>query len=382
MNRVALKMLVGDKLKYISLVAGLAFAAFLIVQQASIFTGFAGQMGAWVRDTSVADLWVMDSQVDFVDDFKPVPTDRLQRIRGIDGVEWAVPLYKDYLNVQLPDGTQVKCRLVGLDDATLMGGPPTMVQGQLADLRADRTVFINVAQAGTTLKQKLAGGKPLKVGDRIAINDNEAIVGGTYSATHEFFWDPVIYTTYSRALQWAPRQRKLLTFILVKARPGVSTSQLASMIKSTTGLSAYTSAEFDRKTTIDLLGRTGILINFGITIVLGFVIGVLISGQTFYMFVVDNLRLFATLKAMGAANWVIARMVFLQTVFVGLIGFGVGLGGACLSGIGFSRIGLAFNMPWQVPAASVVAIMGCCLFAAALGLVRVLRLEPAIVFKG
>ncbi len=242
MNFVALKMLMGDRLKYISLVAGLAFAAFLIVQQASIFTGFSLQMGAWVRDTNVADLWVMDEQVNFVDDFKPVPEDRLQRVRGIDGVEWAVPMYKDYLPVQLPDGSMVKCRVIGLDDATLLGGPPKMVSGNLSDLRQDRAVFINFAQAGTTLKQTRAGDKPIAVGDRLSINDNEAIITGTYSSTKEFFWDPVIYTTYSRALSWAPRQRKLLTFVLVKAQAGVDLNQLKNRIKETTGLSAYTTA--------------------------------------------------------------------------------------------------------------------------------------------
>jgi putative ABC transport system permease protein len=183
-------------------------------------------------------------------------------------------------------------------------------------------------------------------------------------------------------LAWAPPERKLLNFILVKAKPSADLAALRDQIKRTTGLSAYTNREFDVKTTQDLLSRTGILVNFGITIVLGFVIGVLIAGQTFYMFILDNLRLFGALKAMGASNGSIVRMIFVQTVTVGLIGFGVGLGAACLGGIAFSKVGLAFQMPWQVPAASVVAIMTCCLLAAGLSLVRVLRLEPAVVFKG
>ncbi len=197
MNWVALKMLTGDKLKYISLIAGLAFAALLIVQQASIFTGFALQMGAWIRDASAADLWVMDDQVLFVDDYKPVLEGRLQRIRGIDGVEWAMPMYKAYLPVQLPDGTLVQCRVVGLDDASLIGGPREMVSGKLVDLRQDRGIFINIDQASTSLKASRSDGRALGVGDRVSINDNEAIVVGTYKATKEFFWDPVIYTTYS-----------------------------------------------------------------------------------------------------------------------------------------------------------------------------------------
>src|SRR5215468_9254496 len=171
MNLVALKMLVGDRLKYLSLVAGLAFAAFLIVQQASIFTGFSLQMGAWIRDTAVADLWVMDDQVNFVDDYKPIPDERLQRVRGVDGVEWALPMFKSYLPVQLPDGTRIQCRVIGLDDASLTGGPPVMVQGRLEDLRRDRGVFINIDHARTTLAQVRSGKTPLKVGDWISVND-------------------------------------------------------------------------------------------------------------------------------------------------------------------------------------------------------------------
>jgi putative ABC transport system permease protein len=381
MNLIALKMLVGDKLKYLSLVAGLAFAALLITQQASIFTGFTLQMGAWIRDTAAADLWVMDDQVNFVDDYKPIPDTRLQRVRGIDGVEWAVPMFKSYLQVQLPDGTRVACRVVGLDDASLVGGPPEMVQGELADLRRDRAVLINIDQAKSTLSQNRIGGVPLKVGDRLAINDNDAIVVGTYRATREFFWDPVIYTTYSRALSWAPRQRRLLQYILVRARPGADLKSLAARITSETGLLALTNREFEWRTTSDLMNRTGILINFGITILLGLVIGILISGQTFYMFVLDNLKYFAALKAMGTSGWTLTRMLFLQTVTVGLIGYGIGLGAACISGVAFSRIGLAFSMPWQVPVAGALGIVGCCTIAAMLALRRVLRLEPAMVFK-
>jgi putative ABC transport system permease protein len=382
MNLIALKMLTGDKLKYISLVAGLAFAALLIVQQASIFTGFALRMGAWIRDTSVGDLWVMDDQMNFADDYKPVLEDRLQRIRGIDGVQWAVPMYKAHLPVQLSDGSTIECRIIGLDDASLAGGPTAMVQGKLIDLRQDRGIFINVDQAASSLKAARSDNRALKVGDRVAINDNEAIVVGTYKATREFFWDPVIYTTYSRALFWAPRTRKLLTYVLVKARPDADLVQLASRIRRTTGLAAYSNDELDRKTTLDLLGRTGILINFGITIALGFVIGVLISGQTFYMFVLDNLKYFAALKAMGVSNFVICRMVFLQSTVAGLIGYGIGLGCACVSGMLFSKIGLAFQMPWQIPVGSMVAILFCCFLAAGLSLISVLRLEPAVVFKG
>jgi putative ABC transport system permease protein len=380
-NFVALKMLMGDKLKYIALVAGISFAALLITQQASIFNGFALQIGAWIRDTAVADLWVMDDQVEFENDFKPMSDTALQRVRGIDGVKWAVPMYKNYLRVRLPDGTMVLSRVVGLDDATLAGGPPEITSGQLSDLRADRAVFINEAQAKDTLRLKRGESRPLRVGDRISINDNDAIVAGTYRASREFFWDPVIYTTYSRAVAWAPKMRRVLMYVLVKVQDGADIQAVQQRIREKTGLAVLTNREFDKQSTRELLSRTGILINFGITIILGFVIGLLVAGQTFYTFVLDNLKLFGTLKAMGASNGTVMRMMCIQVVLVGLIGYGIGLGAASLTGMSFHKAGLAFHMDWQIPVVGGIAVLACCLVAGVLGMVRVVRLEPAIVFK-
>jgi putative ABC transport system permease protein len=303
-------------------------------------------------------------------------------VRGIDGVKWAVPMYKNYLRVRLPDGTVVLSRVIGLDDATLAGGPPKFTSGTLEDLRADRAVFISEDQAQDTLRLRRGEDRPLRVGDRISINDHDAVVAGTYKASREFFWDPVIYTTYTRAIAWAPQQRRVLMYVLVKAADGVDVSTLAARIKEQTGLEALTNQQFDKRSTAELLDRTGILINFGITIVLGFVIGLLVAGQTFYTFVLDNLKLFGTLKAMGASNWTVVKMMSLQVVVVGLVGYGIGLGAAAAAGWGMSGIGLAFHMDWQIPIVGGIAVLFCCMVAGMIGMIRVVRLEPAIVFKG
>jgi putative ABC transport system permease protein len=305
----------------------------------------------------------------------------LQRVRGVEGVAWAVPMYKAYLRVRLPDGTLVQSRIIGLDDATLTGGPPEITHGELGDLRKDRAVLVHEDQARTTLKLRRGEDRPLRIGDRISVNDHDAIVAGFYKANREFFWDPVLYTTYTRALGWAPKERKLLSYVLVKLAPGAKAADVMARINNMPGLKAMTNAQFDEVSTTELMTRTGILINFGITIVLGFVIGLLVAGQTFYTFVLDNLRLFGALKAMGASNPTIMRMMCLQVVTVGSIGYGVGLGAASGAGLLFAKGGLAFNMSWQIPVVGGVAVLCCCLVAGVLGMVKVIRLEPAIVFK-
>jgi putative ABC transport system permease protein len=134
MNFVALRMLMGDRAKYIGIIIGLTFASLLITQQASVFVGIMTRTFAAITDLGQADVWVMDPKVQFVDDIKPLSDTKLFRVRGVEGVEWAVPLYKGLLKARLESGNFQTCNVLGLDDATLVGGPPEMVEGRLEDL--------------------------------------------------------------------------------------------------------------------------------------------------------------------------------------------------------------------------------------------------------
>ena len=127
---------------------------------------------------------------------------------------------------------------------------------------------------------------------------------------------------------------------------------------------------------------TGIPINFGIAVALGFIVGTAIAGQTFYNFTLDNLRHFGALKAMGASNKMLLRMILLQAMIVGLIGYGLGVGLAALFGWASKNSELAFRLPWQLLAISATAVTVICIFSALVSIMKVVKLEPAIVFKG
>src|SRR3954471_3649488 len=134
MNLIALKMLVGDRAKYFGIIMGLTFASLLITQQAAIFVGLMTRTFGAITDLRLPDIWVMDSKVQFIDDIKPLQDTQLLRVRGVEGVEWAVPLYKGLLKARLESGEFQTCNVLGLDDATLIGGPPAVTHGTLADL--------------------------------------------------------------------------------------------------------------------------------------------------------------------------------------------------------------------------------------------------------
>lgn len=386
MIRVALKMLVGDRAKYLGIIVGLTFASLLMTQQASIFIGLMTRTFGFITDTSLPDIWVMDPKVQFIDDIKPLQDTQLLRVRGIEGVEWAVPLYKGLLKARLDNGNFQTCNVIGLDDSTLIGGPPEMVEGRLEDLRRADSVIVDEVGAATRLaKPPSAPGMPptpLKIGDTLELNDYRAVVVGICRVSRTFQSQPVLYTTYSRATTFAPRERKLLSFILVKADAGADPKELCERIRRTTGLAAYTADDFKTITYQYFIKYTGIPINFGIAVTLGFVVGAAIAGQMFYSFTLDNLKHFGTLKAMGAGNSLLLGMIIVQSILVGVVGYGLGIGVASLVPILSSGSQLAFRMTWHIPAAVGAAIVVICVLSSILSIFKVFRLEPAIVFKG
>jgi putative ABC transport system permease protein len=385
MNFIALKMLLGDRAKYLGIIMGLTFASLLITQQSAIFVGLMARTFGPITDLGLPDVWVMDPKVQFIDDIKPLQDTVLTRIRGVEGVAWAVPLYKGLLKARLPDGTFQTCNVLGLDDATLVGGPPRMIEGRIEDLRRTDAVIVDEAGAAGKLSRPPdhPGGprRPLRVGDTLELNDHRAYVVGLCTVSRTFQSQPVVYTTYSRATLFAPRERKLLSFVLVKAREGGDHQELCDRITQTTGLAAWTKQDFEKLTVRYFMKYTGIPINFGIAVLLGFVIGTAIAGQTFYNFTLDNLRHFGALKAMGSSNAQLLGMILLQSLVVGLIGYGLGVGGAALFGRLTRNTEVAFRLPAPLLAITAGAITSICLFAAFLSIRKVMRLEPAIVFK-
>lgn len=378
MYYIALKMLFGDRTRYCILVSALAFCSLLMNQQSSVFTGLMLWTTAVIRNTH-APIWVMDPKVEQVNESKPMRDTDISRIRSITGVEWAVPFYVSNQQVRLSDGNFKTVQLFGLDSATLIGAPPKIVEGSLSYLRQARAVFIDQVGIEKFNENSLV---PLKVGDTFELNDNEARIVGVVDAARSFFGYPQIFTTYERAIELAPKIRKNLSFILVKAHSSVDEQVLVHRIEETTGLKALTEDQFFWSTIWWFVRNTGIPISFGTTIILGFLVGVGIAGQTFYSFINENLKNLGALKAMGASNQLLYRMVILQALVVGLLGYGIGLGLASLFGyISLKNGQPPFFMPLAIPLFTLFMVILICIFSALLSIRRISKLETAEVFR-
>jgi putative ABC transport system permease protein len=389
MNWVALRMLTGDKTKYLGIVFGVSFAALLMGQQMAIFCGLMRNTTSQIRDLEGADIWVMDKSVQFVDDVKPMNENKLSRVRGVDGVAWAVKLYKGLGRAKLSDGNYQQVILLGLDydnkDALgrVVGQPrpERIVVGDWEELSRPDTVFMDVFGWSYIFGIDT----PFERGKTLEVNNKRAEIVGLVKCNPTFQTFPILYTQYKTALNYVPPEPKQLSFILAKAQDGVPHEQVCQAIEARTGLVAKTNDQFFWMTIGYYMERTGIPINFGITVMLGFVVGCAIAGQTFYLFTIENLKQFGSLKAMGVSNRRLIGMILLQALVVGVIGYGIGIGGAAGFGVVFEEFVKgtppAFYFGWQIPLITAVAVAGIITAAALISMKRVLFLEAGVVFR-
>ena len=379
MWQIAIKMLLGDRAKYLGLVFGVTFATLLMAQQVSIFIGLMARTSSAINAVSEADIWVMDSRVRYIEEVEPLRDIELINVRSVPGVKWAVPFYKGLQIVRMPDGLTQQMQVIGVDNVSLVGSCPKMVLGDPLSLKKPQTAMIDKNGFSFTWP-----GEPLKIGKYIELNDHRLKINAICDAPATFLTFPVLYVSYNTAMEIIPPGRNRMSFVLVKTETGVGLQEVKKRINEKTGLQALTKNEFEWRSIRYYLERTGIPINFGITISLGVIIGAAITAQTFYIFVVENLKQFAALKAVGVTNGQLLRMVLIQAGIVGATGYGLGIG---LTAMFFKIMAdkpalKGFYLLWQVMGGTAVIITIIILFSILFSLLKVFKLDPAIVFRG
>ncbi len=378
MNFVALRMLTGDRAKYLGLIFAIAFSTFLLENQTSIFAGIMKRTGNQITDVTDADVWVMDPATKYFEETKPLKDTDLLRVRGVSGVDYAVRLFKGQPVARTPSGKFSAAVVLGLDDATLIGAPRKMVMGSWERLREPQSVVID--KAGYLL---LFPNEPLELERTLEMNDNLVRIVGISDAAASFASFPIIHARYTEAVNFLGRERSQLAFVLARPVAGVTAEELTRRINETTGLKARTTEEFRWDCIHYYLENTGIPVNFGITIAIAIIVGLVVSGQTFYLFTVENLKQFGALKAIGVTNWRLVGMILLQALTVGFIGYAFGTG---MAAVFFEVFGLQIAtrgiiLMWQNAVGVGVLMFLVVIGASLLSIRRVLVLEPAAVFR-
>lgn len=373
--RIAYKLLVNDKGKFAALLVGITFAVFLMVMMTSMFSGILHRSSATVLNVG-AKIWVMDPAVNTPANSIPMPDYVLDAVRSIEGVKYAVPLYSGGALVKLRSGVYQYVTVLGIDDSSLYGRPE-LIEGKIEDIYAENA-FVAVKDAEF---HKLENPR---VGTEFELNDHRGvIVGIARVATSGLFGVPTLYTTYHRALQYIPSTRFTTAFILVEPKNNGALQHIKERVKAL-GYEALTKDEFIQKTSTFYKYKTGLGMNVLIMTVISFIVGLSISGQTFYTFILENLEKFGALKAIGAKGRELVFMILFQATFTSLTGYGLGIGLASLlitvarlrlpsyaARIAYSSLGFAFVM------VLIIAAISCYI-----GVRKVLRIEPFDIFRG
>lgn len=380
MISLAIKMLIGNKAAFIGVVFGIFLATLLISQQSAIFLGLVSRSYRFITDIPAPDIWVIDPATETEDKIRPIPDGYLDLVRSTPDVQWAVPFSLMMLPLVTQSGIFQTCQLYGIDDATLIGAPVDMLQGNIMDLRREGTVIIDVYSATDTLAKTAADGTkiPLRIGDYLEINGHHANVVGICKITRGFYPQPILFTTYNQMAYFSPGVPNRLSFIGVKALPHVNLENLCKRITAHTNLNAFTKQQFKMRIVNSFL-RTGILINFGLSVALGFILGFSIAGQIFYLMTLENLAYYALIKALGGTHKMILKMIIAQACVVGVIGFSLGIGATLLWGEAIENTTLAFLFPWQLLLLTGLIVLIICACTAALSIRKVFKTDPKML---
>ncbi len=372
---IAYKLLVNDKGKFAALLVGITFSVFLMIQQTSMFAGMMRKASATVTNTG-SKMWVLDRAVNNVASAIPMPDFMLDACRSMKGVKFAVPLYSGVGLARLQDGTYQAATVLGLDDTSLFGRPE-LIEGKIEDIFAENGFVVVKDEEYGKLESP-------KLGTTFEINDNRGVIVGIAKVPASgLFGIPTLYTTFSRAIQYIPSLRYTTCFVLVEpadaaAIPGIK-SEVAKL-----GYEALTEDEFIDKITKFYMFHTGMGTNLLIMTVISFIVGLSISGQTFYSFVLENLDRFGALKAIGAKGRELVYMLLFQAGITALAGYGLGVG-LCAVLIGLAKLRLP-DYASVITYWNLILAFGMVLVIASISsyiaIRRVLRIDPFDIFRG
>jgi putative ABC transport system permease protein len=373
--RIGYKLLVNDKTKFSALLIGITFAVFLMMQMTAMFAGILNRAYSTVTNIGAA-MWIMDPAVNTATSSIPMPDYLLDAVRSMDGVSFAVPLFIGGAQVKLASGAYQGVNVVGLDDASLFGRPETE-EGNIRDIYADNSFLVVKDAEFSKLENP-------KIGTVFELNDHRGvIVGIARVAANGLNGVPTLYTTYSRAIEYIPTTRFTISYVLVQPKNEAAVAGIKAQV-SKLGYVALTKGEFNHRITDFYTYKTGIGTNILLMTVISFIVGLSISGQTFYTFILENMEKFGALKAIGAKGRELVYMILFMAAFTALTGYGLGIGLVTLmisiarlrmpnyaAIITFGNLGMAFGM--------VILIAG---ISSYIGVRKVLKIEPFDIFRG
>jgi len=352
--------------------AGVVFAVVLSNQQIGTFLGLLYKNTMFI-DNAAADVWIVPPSTRQFQAGQAMSDSVLMHARVTPGVAWAEPLLFGGGSIQRPDGGTQQVSLVGTRLPRLAGGPWNVVAGNADALRQPDTLLFEDAE-----REKLGG---LNLGSVRELNGRRVQVGGfTWGLLP--FGPSYAFADFDLARELLKVDSDRVHFVLVGVAPGADTDSVVADLQSRVPeASVLTRGQFRTSTIHYILTSTAIGVTFGSSALFGLIVGFTVVSLMMFSSVLDNLREFGTLKAMGATTWDLAKLLLVQAIGYALAGTLAGLALVTLLSNAMRSPQLALVLPPALMAGTTVMMVLLCTAASTAALFRLRKLEPAMVFR-
>lgn len=364
-----------DRIRFAVTLAGIVFALVLIIIQFGLFLGFTTTTSNNI-DHSKADLWIVFHGVGYFDTGRMFSERKYYQVLGTPGVRQAEKYIQNFAYWKKPEGGVENVQVIGFHPGSGLGEPWNIVQGNVLDVKLEDGVIVD-----DLYKEKLG---VQKIGDGVEIGDHRARVVGFTHGIRSFTTSPFVYTFFKNALNYTrPESREdQLAYILIKTAPGFAPAEVQNNLRSRlTDVDIYTSAQFSRRTRFYWMFTTGAGLAVLTAALMGLIVGIAVVAQTIYAATMDHIREYGTLKAMGATNRYLYRVLIEQAVWSAVLGYAFAMIVAHFIVQGSEKAGALILMPLSMKIGMLFLASFMCIAAALVSINKVTRLDPAMVFK-
>ena len=373
MPPLAQRNLFHDKVRLTVTLTGIVFSVVLIVVQLGLFIGFTTATSNLI-DHSGADLWITSKNVPYVEQGVAFSERKLNQARTIPGVADAEKIIAHWTQWKRHDGGEESVQIVGINVDDPLERPWNLVEGRVEDLKSPDAVILD-----ELYKQKLG---VTRVGEVFEIGGYRARVVGFTRGIRSFTTSPYVFTSFKNAQDYTRLREDQTLFILVKVAPGADVQQVrGDLLNRVKDVEVFTTGEFSRMTTFYWMFTTGAGVAVLIAAVLGLVVGFVVVAQTIYATTVDHIREFGTLKAMGAPNSYVYKVIMKQAAIAAVIGYVLGMFVSMFVVRASQKGGAAILMPTPMAIGMFFLTLAMCTGAALVSINKVTRIDPAMVFK-
>lgn len=373
MHRIALRTLLHHRAKVVAALAGVAFATALMVIQIGLYDGLRGRASVLV-DRLGGDLWIMAAGTTMVDDSELLATGVDDRVRGNACVERVRPAIVAWLPYRTPSGARHTLQLVGTERGAPLV-PWSMGEGLPDDLRGPDRIAIDEGDLSRL------GVRPPLVGAELEIAERMVRVAAVTSGVRNVSLIPIVFADIATARELAGASPSGATYWILDLADPACAPSIAREIERDPRLDAMTAHDFAYVTQEHVVTESGAGVALAFVALLGFIVGIVIVGQTLFSLVREHHKELAMLRAVGASRGELAAFVAWQSGFVAVVGGALGIALAFLtqSGLGGRSVEIVYGPGALV--GGLVAVLVMCGVAGGISLASVLRLDVVKVLQ-